>query len=175
MKKVFEIYIDDDAEFSGFCGTVISKKPNDETRDGMGVTTFNFNKESLAGSDGYYYPTKGEGNFIVKHPELKRQEELEESGFCPWCGPLVREGINEIEECASRLDTGSFGETEASLWLEEETDCIGVRGDIHCDVSLKNFANNYIPIMTFKVKYCPHCGKDIKEYLKKARREEKEL
>lgn len=76
MKKVFEIYIDDDAEFEGFCGTVISKKPNDETRDGMGVTMFNLDKETLAGSDGYYYPTKGKGEFIVNLKAARKEKEI---------------------------------------------------------------------------------------------------
>lgn len=61
MKKVFEIYIDDDATFEGFCGTVIQK----DNTGNRGVTCFNYNQLDLVGMDGYFYTARGQGKWIV--------------------------------------------------------------------------------------------------------------
>ena len=61
MKKVFEIYIEDDATFEGFCGTVIQK----DNTGKLGVTCFNHNQLDLIGMDGYFFPARGQGKWIV--------------------------------------------------------------------------------------------------------------
>lgn len=74
MKKVFEIYIDDDATFEGFCGTVIQKN-----NAGMcGVNCFNFNKLDLVGIDGYFFTACGKGNAIHIKPEETSTKTAEE-------------------------------------------------------------------------------------------------
>lgn len=66
MKKVFEIWIDDDCDLKGLCGTVIVKKKDGE----IGVTCSNFDEESLSGMVGYFYPAEGNGCKLVKTDDV---------------------------------------------------------------------------------------------------------
>lgn len=66
MKKVFEIWIDDDCDLNGLCGTVIVKKKD----GGIGVTCSNFDEVSLSGMVGYFYPAEGNGCKLVKTDDV---------------------------------------------------------------------------------------------------------
>lgn len=60
MKKAFEIWIDDDAELSSFCGTVVS-----ETEVKKGVTSICLSKAEIEGKAGYLFPIEGPGSFVI--------------------------------------------------------------------------------------------------------------
>lgn len=66
MKKAFEIWIDDDCDLNGLCGTVIVKKKD----GGIGVTCSNFDEVSLSGMVGYFYPAEGNGCKLVKTDDV---------------------------------------------------------------------------------------------------------
>lgn len=115
MKKAFEIWIDDDCDLKGLCGTVIVKKKD----GGIGVTCSNFDEESLSGMAGYFYPAEGAGCKLVKtddavidtrdiseeKPSDIRELDLEEISVRLY-NALIRSGIYYYEDLT---------------WLNEDT------------------------------------------------------
>lgn len=109
MKKAFEIWIDDDCELTGFCGTVIVT----DTNNNRGVTCSNFNENDLKGKSGYFFPAKGNGTWLVKQPEhivIDNRDLPSEDDLIPFSSiidisvrlynVLVRAGFTYVNEMA---------------------------------------------------------------------------
>lgn len=56
MKKVFEVWIEDDAELMGICGGVVVVRSNDNNK---GVSFINLRQEDLKKCDGYLFRVAG--------------------------------------------------------------------------------------------------------------------
>lgn len=66
MKKAFEIWIDDEDDIIGICGTFIGSRKVDGNKT---VNCCNFNEKDLIGKSGYYFPHSGVGTWLVKPDE----------------------------------------------------------------------------------------------------------
>ena len=114
MKKAFEIWIDDDCDLKGLCGTVIVKKKD----GGIGVTCSNFDEESLSGMVGYFYPAEGAGCKLVKTDDVIDTRDISEEKPSD-----IRE--LDLEEISVRLYNALIRAGiyyyEDLIWLNEDT------------------------------------------------------
>ena len=67
MKKAFEIWIDDDDDLIGICGSFITKRSSDNDKT---INCCNFNEKDLLGKVGYHCPHSGLGIWLVKTDDI---------------------------------------------------------------------------------------------------------